>query len=241
MPDTPDYYKYLPNSNRFSLQDLGELAARLGSVHVFDRRGEIIFYEVFNQGLGGWFVNSSGAGSSISLNATHVYRFPYTAKLVCGTSGTKFAAIQKRMGGVNTARIGLEICWALEFGDYLIRAGVDVNNGMDNFRVEFDYNANTHEWRITDENGDQQVIFNKSMEIGSSFVFVPVKIVADINTRHYVRMLISDDEVDISNYGLFVSPGGTAVNYSVSVTNLGDGSTNTELYIAAIILTANEP
>jgi len=240
MPDSPDYQKYLPNSNRFSLQDMGELAARLGSVNVFDRRGETVFYETFDHGLSGWITNISGVGSSVSISASHIHRHPYTAKLVCGTTGNKFALIQKRVGGINTKRVGLEVCWCLNLGDNLIICGLDVNDGVTNFSGAVDFNGVTNIWRVQDENGVMQPVFTKPMEVGNSFIFIPVKIVMDVETGYYVRLLISDDNVDISNLKIKSQAVATAINYSALIENLGDGSTLTELYVAHIIITANE-
>lgn len=241
MPDSPDYQKYLPNSNRFSLQDMGELAARLGSVTHFDRRGEIVFYDTFDNGLGGWIVASSGAGASVSLVANHNYRYPYVCRLICGTSGNRHATIQKRLGGIETRRVGIEYMLAINLADYLIQFQTHVNDGINDYSIYLQFDGSNNQWSILNDGATYTLVATAPLEVGSAYLYVPIKIVADLELGKYIRLLINNVEYDISSVNLLSQITSTAINYSVAVANYGDGSTLTELYLAHIIITANEP
>jgi len=51
----------------YVMQDLAELAARLGSTVVLDRRGSVIFMEDFGKGLGGWIRASSASSPNPTI------------------------------------------------------------------------------------------------------------------------------------------------------------------------------
>jgi len=65
MPDAPDWYKYLPGSDRYILEDMGELAARLRSPITYDRRGEVLYFDMMEHGLAPYFTEENEEGSYV--------------------------------------------------------------------------------------------------------------------------------------------------------------------------------
>ncbi|GAG14536.1 unnamed protein product, partial [marine sediment metagenome] len=49
----------------FGLQDMGELAARQGSIVTFDRRGNVIWYDDFESSLNKWLLYDLGVGAAV--------------------------------------------------------------------------------------------------------------------------------------------------------------------------------
>jgi hypothetical protein len=241
MPDSPDYNKYLPNSNRFSLQDMGELAARLGSVSHFDRRGEIVFYDTFACGLGGWKTTLSGTGASVALVANHNYRYPYVARLICGTTDDFQATLVKWFTGIEPKRVGLEVLLAINLADAYFDIQLVINDGAHFFKMYLRFTRATNAWAVLNSAGVYQTVLTQLVEVAGAYLYVPIKIVADADTGYYVRLLVGQREVDLS--GILMQSGVDTVfqQYRFTVNNFGDGSTATELYLAHVIFTANEP
>ena len=61
----PDYGTQGPVSTVHSIQDLGELAVRLGSIVTFDRRGNVLWLDGFDSGIGAW---SKGGNVNYSVD-----------------------------------------------------------------------------------------------------------------------------------------------------------------------------
>jgi len=59
---TPDWGVTASKKTIYSLHDMGELAVRLGSIVSFDRRGDVIFSDSFQNGLGKVYASGVGAG-----------------------------------------------------------------------------------------------------------------------------------------------------------------------------------
>ena len=60
----PDYGGAAPLATVYTLQDLAELAARLGSIDVFDRRGNVLLLDDFESGIKKWLFGGTGSYSA---------------------------------------------------------------------------------------------------------------------------------------------------------------------------------
>jgi hypothetical protein len=85
MPDAPDYSRYQLSGTKDVLTDLGELAARIEARDTWDRRGQVIWWDHFQGGLGPWIVSTSGTGSQIVLASYRTYLGGYAADMIAGS------------------------------------------------------------------------------------------------------------------------------------------------------------
>ncbi|GAI74201.1 unnamed protein product, partial [marine sediment metagenome] len=63
----PDWWGNVPSETLHGGLDTGELAARLGSIVTFDRRGNIVWMDEFENGLGPWEVSGGGANNEVYI------------------------------------------------------------------------------------------------------------------------------------------------------------------------------
>ena len=122
MPDVPDYSKYGLGSVKFSVQDLGELAVRMGSGNIVDKRGEVVAWDDFRHGLSHWTTAVFGAGSSVTLTNDGRMQSPYRVKLHTGTIASSYALIQRNLPFIHGKRYGIEVILSAmtEFLDILV-------------------------------------------------------------------------------------------------------------------------
>jgi len=92
----PDYGMYTLANTIYRLTDMGELAARLGSINTYDRRGDVIFLDSFESGLTAWSPSSACTGSDLVQSAKHARSGGFSAKFVCGSDGTRQAQLAKQ-------------------------------------------------------------------------------------------------------------------------------------------------
>lgn len=241
MPDAPDYSKYLPNSSRLSLQDLGELAARLGSPVFFDRRGELVYVEDFAYGLGGWITATSGDGASVSLDGAKPYRHPYQAKLVAGTTLSKSATLGRTIGGWVTGRVGIEWIIAIEenaaYSHYLL----NVFNGTTLSQTRLQYTDSTKTWSMRNAAGAYTAVLVSSIGVTGSCMYIPVKFVFDLDTGYYCRLMVGSNIVNLDTLAFQQSDDTDVAMLEIAVYLYGTGVVAPILRLAQLLITANEP
>jgi len=241
MPDSPDYSKYLIGSVRFSLQDMGELAARLGSLSTFDRRGEVAFMETFMGGLGAWQTNASGTGGSVSLVANPTYRNPFAVKLITGSTASKNAQISKSIGVAELTSIGVEIFIAPTtlYDTIMLRLSAQFNS------IEY-----TGELQIKNTPAIFQVVNSLSVSetVGAHGTlettdgnYTPFKLVIDLSTAKYKRVIAAGQEIDVSTIAIQQSAGSDTNLIMATIRLTAESAANRVGYVAQCIITANEP
>ena len=81
----PDYGASSARYTIFPVTDLGELAVRLGSPVAYDRQGNVIYTESFENGLAGWDTDTSGAGASVDVSFGRGVHGAWAGRLVAGS------------------------------------------------------------------------------------------------------------------------------------------------------------
>lgn len=241
MPDSPDYSKFLPGSVRFSLQDFGELAARLGSIQTHDRRGELIWYDNFSTGLGSWITVLSGIGSSISLAPVSSNNSGFSAKLTAGTTLNKSALMAYRLGIFSSNRFGIEFRFSLPEGFESVEFLCQVIKNNVAYQIEVKLYLSGGTLVLVDGNNVEHII-GTGISLGSAYIeFNNIKIVFDIDKLKYTRIIYTSTEYDVSSNTIktSVSVGSNKVSSQIKI--VGDGGASESSYLDYIILTGNEP
>jgi len=104
-----DFGLYAPTDTIVGVSDMGELAARLGSPDVFDRRGNVVFIDSFENDLIPYTANISGAGASIKVVTDHARTGSFSCKMVTGSDGVRLARLQKFLAYPALTKWGFEI------------------------------------------------------------------------------------------------------------------------------------
>lgn len=241
MPDTPDYSRYLPSSQKFSLQDYGELAARLLSPVNFDRRGEVLAIEDFDYGYNAWAASTAGADSYIKLEAGYAGVTPYCMHFKAGTSSKYTVTLQRSLASWGLTRGGLEFTFSI--GDW--SDSVDANMGYSDGTKWHEIDLRI----IRDATNPFQLYYNGAYhDIVTGFdLGQPIsmgktaKIVADFQNDKYIRLVYQGLVIDLTDIPLynfaFVGPPWIAV--TIRLRNQAGHST--EMYLSRVIVTSNEP
>jgi hypothetical protein len=221
---------------------LAELAVRLGSFSTFERRGEILWHDSFEDGLIHWATAVTGAGGSVSLDTTDSKTGKQCVKLAGGTSIGSTAGITRTEILPNvTARIGAEFSFRdLVHGEGPLEFFVLVDDGttLYEFIIKWDadytslYLWNADEWQILDDS-------NNLNSVGRSWS--SIKLVIDQTTMKYLRLYANHKEYDVSAYS--PSESGDVHSPAVTITIRMTTSTinNETTLVDRVIITTNEP
>lgn len=241
MPDLPDDYPFLPGSNRFPLADLGELAARLGSIDTYDRRGEVVWQDHFVDGLVPYQVSGHGTGNAVAVSTENTNLGPKAALLTAGTTLAMDAALIRTFSVISNYRYGYELSFLplttfdrLELN--LFHYGYD-----DQLNGTIIVDSVANEILVVHEPGFEILIAPWYDYTALHFHYTYIKLVGDWKTGKYVRLLVNDQEYDLSAYSLISSGPSTPNYFGVNAVLTGQASPAAKMQIGHIIITANEP
>ncbi|MBA7597121.1 hypothetical protein ES703_04116 [subsurface metagenome] len=216
-----------------------ELAARLGSIDTFDRRGDVIWMDDFESGVQKW--RATVWGGSFAWSADHARSGGFSAKLTTDTGLGDKIELRHFLPIQNLSRIGIELH---------ITTGVNLKQyeiGLKVFTAAISYNpwvrftAATSTWEYYDGSAWQPLAPITKLTT-DEFIFVPIKMVVDYPNAKYVRLMVNDVKFDLSGYSCEVGLGGYPwCEALITISNTGDGGNPCTCYLDNVIITQNEP
>jgi len=236
----PDWGTEGPLSTVYSIQDMAELAVRLGSPVTFDRRGNVIWIDDFESGIEKWCL-SGDMGKAYDWNGQYCKTGGFSCKMTTGAAANRSCMIDKHVGFPVLSPFGLEVSFSyrqnwkyldvtlyLEDGSYLYKAGIR----YDHPNTKFQY---------LDEAGNYQDIPGGSWSsVMAPMRFDTIKLVADFTTAKYKRLFVNSQVFDLST----ISFNRTAMVFipvmSVNITLTANAAATAIAYIDDVIITQNE-
>lgn len=238
---TPDWGHVKQETTFALVDDLAELAARLGSIDVYDRRGNVLWMDDFNEGMEAWEGVTSGTGSSVAISTDFPKFPPNSIKLTAGSNILQLAYISYRMGFPVLKRISLEVSVA-----FFTR--------FDRFQIILIYwdGSGYKRGLINISDTDRKIYYETSgaadveladlddlMHIrGCYHVF---KLVVDFETDKYIRLLFNDVSYDLSAYSLNSSSSTIIPHLAPRLYFYGRSGENDYCQVDGVILKQGEP
>ena len=238
--DLPDDYPWLPGSTRYPVGDLGEIAARLGSPLVYDRRGEVIWIDDFRYGIKGWNFLGSGAGSGGFLVADPRLMGPYSAELIAGSSLSHYAQLIKNFSAQSLGRCGIEVAmeFASDFETMLVLLTRSNNGITTQGAIEFNFTDEALKYLGDDGLYHDFATLASPPVLANKFQFI--KLVVDLDTSFYVRAMHEETEYDLAGISLY-TVAGSGLEYQAALLRLtGRAGNNDTMHLGHVILTGND-
>jgi len=241
MPDLPDDYPFLPGSVRFPLADLGELAARLGSPMLYDRRGEVIWSDTFRGGLAPWDTAAVGTGASVDIVADKTDLSPFAARLTGGSTGSGSIAIARYFDLLTLSKTGFELSILAPTAYDVFYMRIVRHDGSLKHIAEIKGTFVGGTLAYLDENGVYQTFGTPGLWATTANNYDNLKLVADFEKDEWVRVLFGGVEYDLS--GIQLETGIVSLNdvYEASFQLSPRSGQNDYVQIGRAIVTDNEP
>lgn len=227
--------------NRMLTIGNAELAVRLGSSVAYDRRGQVLFVESFEQGWYKWTLGKSGTGADGKITAAVAATGGYCVELTGGSDAAMNASIERWVTSRPAGRMGLEFSFALPGSWREVLAQMYFYTGALEIEVSARFDLATGDILINDRVFGYHSVGSGQVLAADAKAFNTLKVVADVDTLKYVRLMYNQQEINLSTKDLPWGGDGTAPSVKVMLTNYSRGGFNDVMYIDDVILTMAEP
>jgi hypothetical protein len=238
---TPDWGLTTGAVTTYHWADLDELAARLGSVVSFDRRGEAAWYDDFEHGLGRWTSNLGGTGAAADLSLAYKRQGAVSAHLRAGYTSPYLSQISARVRLPNLSRCGLEASFAIVDVTGYITLALVVFTGSRVVWGSLRWGINTKTHEYLDESGVWQTLaLNQTAWVGA-YGWHTMKLVIDPVNEQYLRFIIDQTTYPAPDHTPYASVDTSPGQIAPSIANTGLAPAVRDIYVDNVILTQNEP
>jgi len=236
-PDDSDVVKI---GTVYRLDDMAELAARLGAPVTYNRFGSLLFADTFESGLAAWTITVNGVAGSVRPSNTQSWEGELSVQLVSGTGAAPDSAITKYMPPIADTNIGVQSAFALDTNLDYYEMGITCGDGAKRYyyRVRYDHATGTLAYR------SGLVAYTVFATPGTLFDqannFHNMKLVVNNTRKEYIRFYL--DNVAYPMTGLGVYQDDLIINpfMQVRFKVWGDGFLSTTLYLDSFVLTYDE-
>lgn len=237
----PDWLLTSATRQTFPLTDLGELAARLGSIVTFDRRGDVVFLDGFEDGLIKWSQATSGTGAAVAVDTANARNGAQSIKLTGGSDTGRSAQITHRQPVQLLGSVGVEVSFYYDSQNDNLSIQVTLNDGQGTWDFEVRYTQSTSLLEYLDSGGAFQTLDDSKVLTQLSKQFHTLKVVLDMSTMTYRRVLLDSSAYDLSGIGGSAGVVGNSPEVTATVRQLSRAGSNDALYVDDAIFTQNEP
>jgi len=236
----PDFGMYAAETYLAGMSDMAELAVRLGSIVIFDRRGKVVDLDDFEDALFKWVTVNVGASHSLFSSASAKSGTQSIIQHVGGVGDTP-TYMERGFTLLPSKRLGVEIAYAKPSTTayLLIRLYRAITTSHAWGQIKLDFNAKKVYYQ--DSAGNYQEITDITTPSNFPFVYYPIKFVVDFDTGFYERLIFEGVEHDLSAYALYSVIIGSVPGVQTRITWTRIGGAGSDIYIDDYILTMEEP
>jgi hypothetical protein len=220
--------------------DLAELAARLGSTNVFDRRGNVLLMDSFESGLGGWIAVPSGGAAAIYPVAAPVCTGALAVAIYTEAVAGALSNIHRWLNLPFVSRMGVEIAFSVPVNARDLRLYFMILTPTRTWYYMTRWRQTTGELSVFVHPGVYQVIATPGALYTAESAWYRLKLVTDPVHQVYQRVLFNAVEYNVSGlpatWMLAVNP----LAVGVAVDACSAVAASVEFFIDDFILTINE-
>ena len=239
--DMPDDYPWLPSSTRYPLADLGEQAVRLGSPVTFDRRGEVVWFDVCDKGLAPYDISGSGTGNKVEVSVFYPLHGGYNLQLTAGSDADHLSQINKLVSNLAMRQAGVEVAFFVTEGVEKFYIHLARHTGIQETisRIQVDCENLTLSYLGSDNAYHSFADISEPRDNWG--VYHHLKMAMDYDRGSYLRVIYDEKQYDLSDYALFTGSSVQIACYRLYCRITGRLDFNDTAYIGHVIVTGNEP
>jgi len=238
---TPDWGLVGPKETTFGLDDLGELAVRLGSPVQWDRRGDVVWWTIFDEGTSPVTITDAGAAGPTRLFTGESRQGAYSLKLTIQSLTADETEIEKFLPASKYSGLGLEFHFTTHGAEGIWEADLFVRRWDEWWRGRVRWDSVAGTLSYSDGTAIYPVFETGVKAFETDLRWHVMKLVIDVNARRYSRLILDSDEYDMGAYPLPGALLGGEPYWIPDIHYFGNGDDDVVDYVDSIIVTQNEP
>jgi hypothetical protein len=224
----------------FHVQDLGEVAARLGSPDLIDRRGKVIFIDTFEGGIYDRWINAASNSSTFGLSNLY-YHSPITSLLLYNpVTNPGVASGRIYLPTPSRSRIGFEFMGRFTWGSGDFEFQARINDGVNTSTALFQFYDTTHKWRYWGADDLWHDMDNIPLAGQEAYSFTHFKFVIDYSLDQYVYAIINNQVQSLEGISMSTSGSSPPRNMLITFTSRHVDGAETYVFIDNLIITQDE-
>ena len=242
MPrDLPDWGAQSSQATVHEVTDLGELAVRLGSIDRFDRRGDVIWMDDFQDGLFKWSQGTAGTGAAVDLSFARARNGMLSCRLLAGSDGTRQALISRELHFPVLSGMGLEVSFEISSETDEVQFNFPLYDGVNFHDFRFIWSDALSELQYRDADANH-VAFATGVDLSiAGGLFHIAKLVIDAENKEYARVIVDDTAYPLAGKTPYTIASAELPRIRARIENHGRAGSNDVVYLGDAIITQNEP
>ena len=236
----PDWYNIKKAGAVSALGDLGELAARLGSINTFDRRGDTVWMDGFEEGMFKWSTSVNGTGGAVEISTEKARNGGFSCKITTGSTLGQYAQIYKYIPAPVVANYGMEFSFTKSDDHSVIMLVFDYYTGAKRYLFQVRYLVASDALQYLDSAGAWQSLSPTLKLMDSTVLFNTLKLVVAPLEGEYVRALLNNQEFDMSGVACQQVANFQAPSMTLLIRMITTSGGNVVGYVDDVIVTQNE-
>jgi len=238
---TPDWYGTGPTTTVHRVTDLGELAVRLGSPVIFDRRGNVVWMDSFEHGLNKWVLGDLFANAEVALSSIKAFVGTYACRIVTSDQVNGYTWIAREFQPIEVGQVGCELSYQIvdEEVDYWL--SISHYTGTDEYAYRVWHDTSASKLYYSDETLGWTEVAAGVHATTSDTGWNTMKLVVDLESEEYVRVLFNDTGEVLDGKTCVHTTTGTDPGLGVAINAYGDTVSTYVTYVDKVIITQNEP
>jgi len=236
-----DWGAFAQVSTIYTVQDMGELAARMGSLALFDRRGNLCLSDDFESTTLKWGSDTLGANSARARSTTSAFMGDASMALTAGPDIDDYAKIYNSVGWIKAGKLGLEFVYNLPDNNVMLELHLRIHTGSTQLNAKVRYDSYNYLLQYFDQSSTWQTFATAVHVEPETYRYYAIKFVADMVNKVYTRCIFNGIEYDLSAYSIQETAGATAPLLEVFISHHRLLDTTETVYIDNVLLTQNEP
>jgi len=235
-----DFGAYAVKEVSASVSDMGEVAARLGSIVTYDKRGDVVDFDNFEEPVLKWRLSRT-AGSTVILDNTNLRSGSQSVKLTPADAEDAYAGFYKSVPLIASTKLGFEVSFSYDADGIDLVILNDYYTGSYQYRpaVKIDLEAGKAYVLTTYPDTYTEVADFAPADV--VFWFSTIKYVFDLATGYYKRLLLDNHEYDISSLAIGSREDTFPASLDINIKAYTRVATGANCWIDDFIFTQAEP
>lgn len=236
----PDDSNVVKQGAVYRLDDLAELAARLGSVVNYHRFGDVVYIDNFEGGLNGYQFTANGLGSYARVTNDYAAGGNIAIVLNTGTGSDPYIAMWRGIPVPASYYLGFSFYFMITAGAGTVQCQLSYFTGFQHWLFQAQYDHRTGEVSVRGTDGAWHVLGTISKLVEAQGIFNIIKVTVNIDAGTFDKVYVNEKVFNARPYGPVLTYDTSAPFFRGYARFSADGAGPIKIYLDNWVMTQNE-